>query len=216
MTQSDKKEVTAIEIQKKNRRRRSVYLDGEYAFGIHQDVLLESGFGIGDFLTEHEITAVRVAEQTKGAKDKALRLLSVRGRSEHEMRKRLIEANIDNTVIENVIENLLRIGLLNDKEFALSFARSQVATKPCGELLLRQELRKKGISDELINCAVEEAYKEKSQTDLAHFLAIKKKRQFQSLEEIKAKKRTSDYLLRRGFSWDIVSTILDNWQNLNI
>ena len=105
--------------------------------------------------------------------------------------------------------------VLNDKEFALSFARSHVATKPCGELLLRQELKKKGISDELINCAVEEAYKEKPQTDLAHFLAIKKKRQFQNLEEIKAKKRTSDFLLRRGFSWDIVSAILDNWQNLN-
>ena len=213
MTQFEKKKVTAIEIQKKNPRRRNVFLDGEFAFGIHQDVLLEKGFGIGDVLTEKDVAAILIAEQTKGAKEKALRLLAVRGRSEHEMRKRLREVNIDNTIIENVIEVLLRIGLLNDKEFALSFARSQVATKPCGELLLRQALKQKGISDELINCAVEEAYREKPQTDIATFLAIKKKRQFQSIEELKAKKRTSDFLLRRGFSWDIVSNILDNWQN---
>ena len=208
------KEITAIEIQVKNRNRRSIYLNGEFAFGIHQDVLLEQSIGIGDSLSESQINDILLAEQIKQAKARALRLLSVRARSELEIRKRLKDAKVDETAIEQAINDLTRIGLLDDKEFAFSFARNRIVTKSCGEILLKQELKNKGVSEEIIDLAIVEAYKEKSQTELANNLAQKKKRQYQNIDEIKARKRTTDFLLRRGFSWDIVSSIIEGWQDL--
>lgn len=214
MTADRKHEITAIEVQARNRSRRNIYLDGEFAFGIHQDVLVDLGIGLGDRLSENDVAKILLAEQAKKAKEKALRLLSVRARSEQEMRGRLYDAGFDDGVAEKTIQDLLRIGLLNDREFALSFARSQMVTRPCGEMLLRRELKRKGVPDEFILLAIEEAYGEKSQNEVAHKLAIKKKRQYRTVEETKAKKRTADFLMRRGFSWHIVSDVLDNWQDL--
>ncbi len=214
MTEAQGKKVTAIEVQTKNRRRRNVYLDGEFAFGIHQEVLLDSGFGIGDTLGEHDIAAIIFAEGTHKAKEKALRLLSVRARSEQEMRRRLRETDIEDAIIDRVVTNLLRLGLLDDEAFASSFARNKVVTRPCGEIVLRRELKNKGVSENHIAQALEEAYKERSQDEIAKTLAIKKKQQLSRYDELKAKKRTTDFLLRRGFTWDIVSDILDTWDQL--
>ena len=157
MAEVSGKKVTAIEVQAKNSRRRNVYLDGEFVFGIHQDVLLDSGFAVGDVLSEEAVATILAAESEHKAKGKALRLLSVRARSEHEMRTRLREAGIENTTVEKVIENLLRLGLLDDETFASSFARSLVATKPCGAILLRRELHRKGVPEQLIEKVLEEA-----------------------------------------------------------
>ena len=212
MDNAAKKEITAVEIQVKNRKRRSIFVNGEFAFGVHEDVLLEQGIGVGDALSETDIARILDAENRKQAKEKALRILSYRARSEDEMRKRLREAKFSDEVTEATLETLKRLSLINDKEFALSYARHQIITKPCGEFLLRRELKNKGISEDFILAAIEEAFKERPQAEVARDLARKKKRQYSSVDEAKAKKRTADFLMRRGFSWDIVSEILDNWE----
>lgn len=211
---TEAREITAIEVQAKNSRRRNIYLDGEFAFGIHQDVLLDCGIARGDRLSEEDISRILKSEGIKRAKEKALRLLSVRARSEAEMRRRLLEADIDTSAVEKVLLDLREIGLLNDREFALSFARNSIVTRPCGPSLLRRELKNKGIVDELIALALEEAYRETPVEEIARQLAAKKRRQLGSVEEVKAKKRMVDFLARRGFSWEIINDMLDHWQSL--
>ena len=117
-------------------------------------------------------------------------------------------------VIDWVIPELERVGLLNDFEFAKMFARSRMITKPVGEFLLRRELEQKGLSEEQIEAGVEEAYSETSEVKVARVVAARRKKRFSALEEMKAKKRLSDFLIRRGFSWEIVKDIIGNWENL--
>ena len=50
-----KKKITAIEIQCKRKNRRSIFLDGEFAFGIDVEVLLRQGLGVGDELSQQQI-----------------------------------------------------------------------------------------------------------------------------------------------------------------
>ena len=77
-------------------------------------------------------------------------------------------------------------------------------------------MKQKGVSEKDVESGVEEAYREKSEQTLARELAVKRKKRLASVEETKAKKRMSDFLLRRGFSWDIVKDIIENWDNLSI
>ncbi|MBC7186172.1 MAG: RecX family transcriptional regulator, partial [Calditrichaeota bacterium] len=194
MKGSGRRQITAIEIQEHDRARRNIFLDGEFAFGVHQEVLLESGFGLGDYLTGQDVRRLLAAEERHQAKQKALRLLSVRARSEKELRTRLQQAGLGEAA-DATLRSLKRAGLVDDREFALSYARSRIATRPCGEFLLRSELRQKGVPEEQIEAALVEAYREKSQRQLAYELAAKKKRLVGRADEEKAQKRVVDFLL---------------------
>ena len=210
------KKITSIERQAKRSDRYSVFLDGEFAFGIHEDVLIKSGIAKGDLLNETQIENIIEKETRRKAKEKSFRLLSVRARSRKELVDRLKMAKFSQPVIDSVLEDLEKLNLINDSDFAKIYARSRMVTRPAGEFLLRQELKQKGVSEKDVESGVEEAYREKSEQTLARELAVKRKKRLASVEETKAKKRMSDFLLRRGFSWDIVKDIIENWDNLSI
>lgn len=208
---SDTRTITAIQIQEKRKDRFSIFLDDEFAFGVHQDVLLKAGIAKGDKLAPEQIEAIRQMEQRRGAKEKAFRLLAARPRSVKEMRDRLHQAGFAAPDIDAVVVDLTQLKLLNDAEFALMFARNRMVTKPCGEFLLRRELQQKGIGEADINAAVAEAFQETSEYEVARQLAAKNFRKQKRLDEDKAAKRVADFLMRRGFAWDIVKDVIEHW-----
>lgn len=206
--------VTAIEVQKKDVNRISVYLDGEFAFGLHQDVLLECGIAKGDELSEERIEAILASEQDRRAKEKALRLLSVRSRSRKELADRLKQARFTSSAVESALAEMTRLGFLDDADFAKQWGRNRTATRPSGAMMLRQELRHKGVSDENIDQGLQAAFQEKSEAEIARALAGRRKKVLLSLPEEKAKKRLQDFLLRRGFNWELVSELMAEWNDL--
>jgi len=211
---SELRKVTDIQVQVKRNNRYSVFLDDEFAFGLDQDVLIKSGIARGDELSEEQIDKILDLEEKKKAKDKAIRLLAVRARSKKEIYDRLHQAKFSEQVIGWVVSELERLELLNDAKFAVMFARNRMVTKPVGEFLLKQELRAKGLSGEEIQKGVQAAYLEVSEAKVARDLAVRAKRKYRNLDEIKARQKTNNFLLRRGFSWDIVNDIMDNWELL--
>jgi regulatory protein len=208
--------ITSIEVQKKDSNRFSIFLDGEFAFGIHKDVLLESGIARGDRLTESQVETIKKREEVKKAKIKAVKLLSVRARSRKELDERLKRSGFSTGAIDETLRELERLDLVNDAEFAVLFARTKMAQKPQGKLALSLQLKKKGIEETAIENAIAKAYEGTNESEVAFSLANRKKQQFRNLEEQKAKKRLSDYLLRRGFRFDVVRDVLENWDHLEL
>jgi regulatory protein len=214
MTEEHTRKITDIQVQKKRRDRVAVFLDGEFAFGLHQDVLLAAGIATGDELTPERIEAIQRLESRRSGRDKAIRLLAHRARSRKEIVDRLKQAGYEPQDIDWVIEELQRLRLLDDAEFARLFARTRMITKPVGAFLLRQELKQRGVAEKEIEAAVVAGYEEQSERQVARELAIKNKKKQVKLDEDKAKQRVSDFLLRRGFHWDIVNEIIEDWDNL--
>jgi regulatory protein len=208
--------ITSIEVQKKDSNRFSIFLDGEFAFGIHKDVLLESGIARGDRLTESQVETIKKREEVKKAKIKAVKLLSIRARSKQELDDRLKRSGFSIAAIDETLRELERLDLINDAEFAVLFARTKMAQKPQGKMALSLELKKKGIEETAIENAIAKAYEGTNESEVAFSLANRKKQQFRNLEEQKAKKRLSDYLLRRGFRFDVVRDVLENWDHLEL
>jgi len=189
-------------------------LDDEYAFGLDQEIVLQFGLKKGDVLTEQQIEEISINEERKRAKDRALKFLSYRDRSEKEIRTKLKDVGYDENIIEWVIGELQRLKFLDDERFAQSFAQTQMITRPAGEYLLKRELKQKGVTEELIEQTIEKTYQEKDQFSVALELAQQRKRRYKDIDEIKAKKRVSDFLLRRGFSWDVVAEVMERWDDL--
>jgi regulatory protein len=211
---SDLKKITSIEVQAKNKDRVNIFLDNEFAFGLYQDVLLKAGIGKGDKLSPERIEQILVMENRKQAMNKAYRLLAYRARSKKELSDRLSRDGYEASIINEVMAELERLELVNDRVFAIQYARIRMISKPVGAFMLRRELAEKGTPPEFIQIGIEEAFKEKSEREVAIMLARKKKDSLKNMEELKARKRISDFLIRRGFAWDIINDILESWDSL--
>ncbi len=201
--------ITKIEPQKKNPKRRSVFLDERFAFGLDEEVLYKYRLKVGQELEQKEIDRIIDSETRKEAKDAALKFLSFRMRSEKELREKLKKKEFAESLIDDVVKDLKRLKLVDDYDFAAAFVRDRISNSPRGKILLRQELWKKGIKKEIIEKALKEYFKdEDEELVLAKELSQKRKRRYQGLEENVAKRRLMSFLLRRGFSYDIIKQVL--------
>ena len=201
-------EITDLVPQKKRKDRYSVFLNHEFAFGIHVDVLLKTGIAKGDQLDLKKIREIQDLEEKRAAKDKALRLLGVRARSRQEMRQRLERSDFSEQVIEWTLNELDRLDLLDDTEFAKMFSRSRMVTKPVGAFYLKRELAQKGLSEKDIEIGVQEAYRETDEFTVARNLVAKRKKMLKNEDELHSKKRVSDFLQRRGFDFTIIYYVI--------
>jgi len=201
--------ITKIESQKKNPKRRSIFLDGEFAFGLDEEVLYKYGLKIGEELDQKKIDQILESEVKKESKDAALKFLSYRMRSEKEVRDKLKKKEFANDLIDEVIKDLKRINLLDDSNFASAFVRDKISNKPQGKILLKQELWEKGIKEETIEKVLKEYFEdEDEELNLAKNLLEKRKKRYENLDKNIAKRRMMSFLLRRGFSYEIVKQAL--------
>ena len=139
--------------------------------------------------------------------DRAIRLLSYKWRSIAELRERLLEKNWTNDeIVDDVIAKLEEYGYLNDEQFAKDFAASKIRQKPQGKRVLRQKLAFKKIPKETAETALEKVFEETPEADLVE-AAIKKRVRLKGKPETREDtKKFYDFLLRQGFSYDLVSS----------
>ncbi len=134
----------------------------------------------------------------------AFLLLKFRLRSENELLVRLKQKGFSEQISNDTVS------FLKDKEFIDDrvFARGWVATRlkrPFGLRRIRQELAQKGLDKEVIEDSLVQAKKDYSEDQIVSQLAQQRFSRLKGIEPQKAKARVYAYLLRRGFSPDIVS-----------
>lgn len=91
--------------------------------------------------------AIQVSESTDVSEEafkRIVRLVGVRDRSVEEMRKRLIQEEFDEAIIEDALERALGCGLLDDSRFAESLVRTRLSAGK-GMRGIEAELEKNGI-----------------------------------------------------------------------
>jgi regulatory protein len=200
--------VTALEVQKRDKERVNVFIDGEFAFGLN--VLDAARLRKGQVLAEAEIAALREADAVVQAVNTAAHFLSYRPRSTAEIRRNLKEKDVAEAVIDAAIEKMTGMGYLDDAAFARYWVDNRSQFKPLSHRALRQELRQKGLADAVID----EALGEQSESDLAYKAATTQLRKLRSRTEAAFKTKMNAFLQRRGFSYsttqDVVRRLIES------
>jgi len=201
--------ISAIEVQKKHPNRVNVYADGRFVLGLSKQVAAQ--LTEGQELSEKRIAALLSEDAYQKAWDDALRFLSFRPRSCWEVKQRLSKKSTDPTIIEQVTQRLKDLDLLDDLSFAKHWIENRDAFRPRSQRLLQNELRQKGIAEHIIA----EALETRSSDDLkaARALATTRAHRYRGLDRDAFFRKLGGYLGRRGFSWDIVRTVMDDLWN---
>ena len=202
-----KRKIIEIQSQVSNPQRKTLIFDDGSVFGISEDVFISYNFTAGSELTDDSYNKLLDDELKVKVHNSALRLLGYRMRSINEMRDRLIKKKYPNNIIDDTINKLLKMGYLNDVEFANAFARDKVKSKKIGQLALRVEFIPHKIDEEILEKAIFNVYEKYPVSDLIKLLLDKKKIQPGTKIDQKTKKRIYDLLIRKGFNWNDISNV---------
>jgi len=146
------------------------------------------------------------AHDAEAARQKCLHLLRLRARSAAELRERLTAAGFPQQVIGGVLADLESARLVDDKEFARSWVASRQAAGGAARRKLRWELRRKGISENLIREVVDAEIDDEAELRSATQLAQRRLRgQAPTPQNLSRLRRL---LLGRGFGFDTVEAVL--------
>ena len=202
-----KRKIIEIKPQVRNPERKTLIFDDGSVFGISEDVFISHNFEIGSEISEDSFNKLMGDELKVKVYNSALRLLGYRMRSCAEMRQRLAEKKYPKNIIEKIIDKLLKIGYLDDTEFANAFAHDKVKNKKIGPIALRMEFIPHKIETDILEKTIYIIYNKYPISDLIKQLLDKKKIQFGTKLDQKTKKRIQDFLGRKGFSWNDISAI---------
>ncbi len=148
------------------------------------------------------------AGKLQKAKNNVYSLLRSRPRSEFELRKRLKIKGYSSEIIEAIVCELRRVGEIDDQKFARLWIESRMHQNPMGDIVLRRELREKGISDSIVEAALADKARHYDEFKVASSIARERFRQLAKVDRKKAIKRLYDFLLRRGFAFDTVQRVV--------
>ncbi len=203
------REITAIKAQKRNRQRVSIYLDGEYAFGLSRFVA--AWLEPGRKLTQADIDKLQQEDTYEIAFQKALQFIQHRPRSIEETRRRLIEKGFSEEVIQATLDRLEEKHYLDDSEFARLWIENRNTFHPRSDRLLAYELRLKGVAADVIAQALENHGGD--QAELAYQAGIRKAKQCRNEARPDFLKKVGGFLGRRGFHYEIVKPTVNRlWE----
>ena len=206
----DENKITRLAVQKKNPNRVNVYLDGNFAFGLYRDTA--AWLDTGQILSDEKIKELLEKDQQAEVYQKAIDFISYKPRTEQETRNKLQRAGYEEILIENVISALTENGLLNDKLYAEQWVEDRMRLKPRSKRSLIYELRQKGISDHLIQSAVEDVDDFQS----GYEIAGNRLSRYDGLSKFEFRNKLGNYLAGKGYSFDVISEITQSlWEKIS-
>jgi regulatory protein len=202
--------ISSVAYQKKDKLRASVFIAGEFAFGINVVTLEQFRLRKGDELTQTLLEALQSFDERVTAKRIASKFLNTRRRSEKEVIQKLTGETFDEEVIEEVVSSFKRLGLINDEELAQAFIHDKLLTKAASKRELENLLYKKGISKDVIASVLTDQTDEGDEEDRALKTAQKKWGTI-TRRESDPRKRTQKlyaFLASRGFQGTVIKKII--------
>lgn len=200
--------MTVTDIVALDNKRSKIYIDGDFAFILYRGEIRSYGLHTGEEISSPVFIEITKTLIPKRAKLRAMNLLQKRDYTERKLRDKLKEGMYSEEIIDETIEYLKSYRYIDDERYAEDYIRYQMNIRSKNRI--RQDLMGKGISQEVIDRLLTEAYSEEnSDPELALCVNLLKKKHYDpdntTYEE---KQKIKAFLYRKGFGNDVISVAL--------
>ena len=131
-----------------------VFIDGNYTFSADSETIFKNKLSVGSSIDLELINKIKFEVNNRKSKEKAFRLLSYRNHSKKELIDK-IKRNSDHEVACNVADKMEKLGLIDDRKFAMEYA-VHLFKKFYSVKRVKYELSKKGVNKDIILKVIEE------------------------------------------------------------
>jgi len=143
------------------------------------------------------------------ARNIVLNQLNFMPRSRKELETTLAKRNIEPDIAKAVLDRFEEIGMVDDAAFAELLIRSRCNTKRVSRSVLRQQLRQKGVDQEIIEAALM-VVSDADELRMATELVERKARAMSRLEPEVRKRRLFGLLARKGYNTSIALRVIQD------
>ncbi|MCH5160217.1 MAG: RecX family transcriptional regulator [Clostridiales bacterium] len=198
--------ITDMQIQKNNKTRANVYIDGEFAFALEMLTVMKLGLKIGQELPQERLSEAIFDSEKSVAFEKAMDYLGRGMKTAKQMRDYLEKKGYDSRVVDYVVAKLKEYRYIDDDAYAKLYVERNAATK--GDRRLKQELIQKGIA---VSRAEEYAVTDDGQA-LSNATRLAERYLKNKPTTIKTLQNLQRYLLGRGYGFDTVNSVVRQYK----
>jgi len=203
--------ITALRFQKRTKDRVNLYIDDHFAMGL--PAIEAARLKVGQVLDADDIKRLERLDARQQAYDRAVRFLSYRPRSIAEVRRYLQGKGVEESDSETIIARLIDLQYLDDGEFARWWVENRTEFSPRGPYAIRQELRLKGVADDVIAEAI--ARFGPNTSEVVESLGRQRAHRLAGEDQAAFRRKLSSFLLRRGFSYADVTPVVEQlWEEI--
>lgn len=152
-------------------RRRTIVLDGDGWRDIPAGLLPLIAIEVSDQVDVDKLAERIDAAEPGLARERAIRLITAKERSRAQLSRRLVDDGFSQTVADATVEDLARIGLVDDERFANALARTLARARGAGRARIARELREAGVDQQVASDALDTALDADAERDAALLLA---------------------------------------------
>ena len=181
-----------------------MYLDDTFGFGVSRYVA--AGLRIGQYLNQEQIDSVSDLDIREKAYQIALRYIGYKPRTRQEVIKKLQASGYSEMIIISVTDELEEKKYLDDQDYAHQWVDTRISSHPRSQRMLIYELRNKGMTDETIHEALQEA---PTDYDLAMKLGKKNLEKFAGLNNEIFQKKMWGLLSRKAFGYEVIKQVVE-------
>jgi regulatory protein len=189
--------------------RRSVFLDGIFAFGCNLNVIARFRLREGLELSPEEIEKIQQGEVRQECFDAAMRYLESRLHSRAELKRKLLRKEMGPAIIDGVLDDLQRMNYIDDARFAAAKAASAAKHKHHGPRRAMAELLRAGVKSDVAKKATAEIYEASDSLAIAMNLAERQSARLKKLDPQVARRRLMGMLMRRGFDFETIKPVME-------
>mgnify|MGYP001624005135 CR=1 FL=1 len=183
------------DIRPRRRRLSQLYIDGEAAVQVDTETLARSGLAVGDELDDEALHALLEASAEHRAHEKALA-------------DKIARAEFDREAAQRAADRMEELGLIDDEDYARRLAQSLFGGKHFGARRVKQELRRKGIADDVIEAVLAEFSTDRDETE-ENIRAILERKYPGAWTDEKVRRRAVAALQRYGYGFEEIFSVLN-------
>ena len=209
-------EVTKLSSQIKNRDRINIFLNNKYEFSLDISQVIDLAVKPGNIYSEEEIVALRREGEFSKYYTKAMVYSLARPRSTREISDYLYRQTRTKTYLvkgerrerigmapelsQRIINKLIEKKYLNDENFARYWVENRNLKKGISERTLKQELLKKGVSQEIVNTVIGNS--ERNDEEELKKVIAKRRHRYESDDKF------IKYLMSKGYQYYQIQEVL--------
>ena len=198
------------EIEPYTKTKFKVYLDGKFAFVLYKGELSRYGIRKRRRISAGIVEKIRDGSGPEESKTAGDAPSGDMDRTEAALREKLKQGCYTQEMIDRAVDYVKSFGYLDDARYAENFVRSRQGTKSRKEI--RAALMQKGVSAELIEQAFENCYEDGGEEEAVRSI-LRKKRFDPTTAEEPEKQRIYGYLARKGFKYETVRQVIQNYED---
>lgn len=203
-----KKRLTDIQVDEETPSHRILFLDGVYFDSVDAGCIPKLGLRVGLEIEVEVLQKLIQADEAIRAKNYALELLSSQSYSKNQMVYQLRQKGFGTEAIGITLEDLEQLGHIKDENYAKKWVERRQRSKPKGKKMLQHELNNRNIDKTTVDRVLAGIH-DSEETNIALQLAQKQVKRYQSLAPEVAKRRLHGFLLRRGFDYETVQSVIE-------